>query len=183
MRVEVRWVLAVVWLAAGVGCGGAAGGPDVAVATAPGVAAAADVPVGADVGADVGVEPPARVIFATRAGDVAVEVEIAATDEARRKGLMFRKALAPGKGMLFLMGVDRVQSFWMRNTLITLDIIFVDRSLRVVGVAADAEPLTETPRFVEAPSRYVVEVPGGYAARAGIAAGDAVRFERVPGLP
>lgn len=180
MSVGRTWVLAAACLAAwvGAGCGGAPGGPDAAAA----IATVATV-TGVTGGADVLAEPPARVIFATRTGEVAVEVEVAATDEARRKGLMFRKSLAPGKGMLFLMGVDRVQSFWMRNTVIALDMIFVDRSMRVVGVAAEAEPLTETPRFVAAPSRYVVEVPGGYAARAGIATGDAVRFERVPASP
>lgn len=174
MKPTTTWVSGAALAACmGLGCGGAAGAPDASppAVTSPATAAPAS--------ADVSSEGMPRVIFATGVGDVPVEVEVAETEDARRKGLMFRESLAPGKGMVFLMGVDKVQTFWMRNTMIPLDMIFVDKSMHVVGVAAQAEPLTETPRFVNAPSRYVVEVPGGWAARVGIATGDPVRFERV----
>jgi len=120
------------------------------------------------------------VVFESARGEVAVEVEIAQDDEQRRIGLMLRRHLPDGQGMLFLMPDERVHAFWMKNTLITLDMIFVDEALRVAGVVERTTPLDRTPRSVGKPSRYVVEVPGGFASRAGIGAGDRMRIERPP---
>ncbi len=123
------------------------------------------------------------VVFEGARGEVAVEVEVARTDDQRRIGLMLRRHLADGQGMLFLMADERVHAFWMKNTLVSLDMIFVDGAMQVAGVVADTEPLTTTPRSVGLPSRYVVEVPAGFTRRAGIAAGDRMRIEGVSGLP
>lgn len=165
------------------GCHGAGdAGPEVASGWAPEVVAVGDISGEAgEVGeaGEKGPGPQARVIFVTQTGEVPVEVEVAATNDARRAGLMFRKSLAPGKGMIFLMDTERVQAFWMHNTLIALDMIFVDHDKRVVGIVAQAEPQTDVRRSVEEPSLYVIEVPGGWAARAGIATGDVVRFDHV----
>ncbi len=124
--------------------------------------------------------PTPRVIVETAGGTRrVVSVEVARTDEQRRKGLMFRREMAPDAGMLFLFEETAVQGFWMRNTLIPLDMIFVSEDLRIVGIVEQAEPLTEVNRSVGVPSRYVLEVNGGWASRNGVRSGDRVRFENV----
>jgi uncharacterized membrane protein (UPF0127 family) len=122
------------------------------------------------------------VFFTTATGEVPVRVEIARTEEARQRGLMHRQALDAGHGMIFLMPADRAHAFWMRNTLIPLDMIFVNADRVVVGIVAEAAPLTDTPRRVRAPSRYVVEIPGGHAARMGITEGSRMRATGIPEL-
>ncbi|WP_095958253.1 DUF192 domain-containing protein [Corallococcus macrosporus] len=111
-----------------------------------------------------------------------VEVEIAATADSRQRGMMWRKELAAGKGMLFLFPHEQVQGFWMRNTLISLDMIFITSDLRVAGIVSRAVPRSFESRSVGAPSQYVLEVPGGWTEKVGIRKGSAVRFEGVAGL-
>ena len=112
--------------------------------------------------------PPAR-----------VSVEVARTPRQIQRGLMYRRHLPPDAGMLFLFRQPEVQSFWMKNTLIPLDMIFVSSEMIVVGVVENAEPQTLTSRTVGVPSQYVVEVNGGWASAHGVAAGTPVRFENV----
>jgi uncharacterized membrane protein (UPF0127 family) len=123
------------------------------------------------------------VVFETPGGEVPVVVEVARTEAERRQGLMGRRHLPPGRGMLFLMDTERIQVFWMKNTLIPLDMIFVNEAMEVVGVVESATPLTETGRGVGVPSRWVVEIPGGHARAAGIAPGARVRVVGVPDFP
>ena len=104
-------------------------------------------------------------------------VEIADTSPLRTRGLMWRTELPEGTGMLFIFPAEVVQSFWMRNTLIPLDMVFIDRRLRVVGVVQWAEPRTLTSRTVGKPSLYVLEVPGGWTSRNGVRAGSTVELE------
>lgn len=111
-----------------------------------------------------------------------VEVEIAATADSRQRGMMWRTALPEGKGMLFLFPHEQVQGFWMRNTLISLDMIFITSDLRVAGIVSRAVPRSFESRSVGAPSQYVLEVPGGWTEKVGIRKGSAVRFEGVAGL-
>jgi uncharacterized membrane protein (UPF0127 family) len=106
-----------------------------------------------------------------------LSVEIADTSPLRTRGLMWRNELPEGMGMLFIFPAEVVQSFWMRNTLVPLDMLFIDRKLRVVGVVESAEPRTLSPRTVNRPSLYVLEVPGGWASRHGIRAGGRVELE------
>ena len=106
-----------------------------------------------------------------------VRVEVVDTEPKIERGLMFREHLPPDDGMLFLLGVEQDWKFWMRNTLISLDIVFVTRDMKVAGIAANAEPKTETLRSVAAPSLYVVEVNGGWCAAHHVAAGTPVRFD------
>jgi uncharacterized membrane protein (UPF0127 family) len=125
--------------------------------------------------------PAPRVVVETAAGAKhAVRVELARTGPERARGLMNRTALAEDAGMLFLFDETAEHAFWMMNTLIPLDMIFVDEEGRIVGVVERAEPRTTTPRTVGRPSRYVLEVNGGWAKAHGVAAGDRVRFENVP---
>jgi uncharacterized membrane protein (UPF0127 family) len=111
-----------------------------------------------------------------------VEVEIAATPDSRTRGLMWRKELADGKGMLFLFPAEDVQGFWMRNTLIPLDMLFIGSDLRIVGIVSRAEPKTLNSRSVGLPSQYVLEVPGGWTEKVGVRKGTTVEFEGVSGL-
>ncbi len=120
---------------------------------------------------------PARVVFVTPAGDVPVTVEVADTPAATRRGLMFRRELARDAGMLFVFDVEEPHEFWMKNTYLPLDMIFVSAGLEVVGVVAGAEPLDETPVGVGKPSKYVVEVNSGFAREHGIGPGTKMRLE------
>ena len=124
--------------------------------------------------------PGPTVTFVTPTGDVTVQAEVVATPAAIQQGLMYREHLGPDAGMLFLMGCDKDWSFYMRNTLIPLDMIFITREMTVAGVAANAVPRTETLRSVGKPSLYVLEVNAGWAAKHQVAAGTKVRFDRVP---
>jgi uncharacterized membrane protein (UPF0127 family) len=114
-------------------------------------------------------------------------VEIADNTPLRTRGLMWRSELPEGTGMLFIFPNEVVQSFWMRNTLIPLDMVFIDKHLRVVGVVQSAEPQTLTSRTVGKPSLYVLEVPGGWASKFGVRAGSTVELEGAlkgrPGQP
>jgi uncharacterized membrane protein (UPF0127 family) len=104
--------------------------------------------------------------FETPRGPWVVKVEIADTPQAEARGLMFRRSLEPDSGMIFLFATSEDRAFWMHNTLIPLDIIFLDDQRTVVGIAANAAPQTDTLRRSgsDKPSRYVVEVAGGEAA-------------------
>lgn len=102
-------------------------------------------------------------------------VEVAASDAERAKGLMFRRELGTKKGMLFVFPSERQLSFWMKNTLIPLDMVFVSKDWKVVGVVANATPLSQETRGVEGASQYVLEFVGGTAARIGIAQGASVK--------
>jgi len=110
-------------------------------------------------------------------GSVSVDVEVAATGALRRRGLMFRRTMPRDSGMLFVFDEPEVQSFWMRNTHLRLDIIFIGADRRVVGVVENAVPFTDDSRAVEGESQYVLEVHGGFAAEHSIGAGCPVRFE------
>lgn len=116
----------------------------------------------------------------TPRGVAVVGVEIASTPEAIQHGLMFRHYLHPDAGMLFLMGRRDVWSFYMRNTLIPLDMIYIDDDMTIVGVVHSAEPCTETYRSVGKPSSYVLEVNGGWVSARGVDAGASVQFVGVP---
>jgi uncharacterized protein len=111
-----------------------------------------------------------------------VEVEVAATPDSRTRGLMWRTELAPGKGMLFLFPEDEVQSFWMRNTQISLDMLFINSRKQLVGIVERAEPRTLTARSVGVPSQFVLEVPGGWCQSVGVVSGSTVEFEGVSSI-
>ncbi|XXF75955.1 DUF192 domain-containing protein [Myxococcaceae bacterium GXIMD 01537] len=111
-----------------------------------------------------------------------VEVEVAATPDSRTRGLMWRKELPAGKGMLFIFPQDEVQGFWMRNTLISLDMLFIDSRNQVVGIVERAEPRNLTTRGVGIPSQYVLEVPGGWCQSVGVTKGVKVEFEGLSGV-
>jgi uncharacterized protein len=118
-----------------------------------------------------------EVILLTRAGELHVKVEIARNDPERQRGLMFRQKLEPGRGMIFLFEHPEKLKFWMKNTYIPLDMIFIGADKRVVGIEENAEPLTLTSRGPDdADSQFVLEVPGGWARTHGVERGVSVRF-------
>jgi uncharacterized protein len=118
-----------------------------------------------------------RVVLTSPGQDpVTVTVEVVQTNEARQRGLMYRKHLAPDAGMLFIFEQEEPHSFWMHNTLIPLDIMFIKSDWTVLGIVENATPLTDTLRNVPGASQYVLEVNAGYSRRHGLQAGSAVKY-------
>ena len=103
-------------------------------------------------------------------------IEIADEPFETTRGLMCRRSMKPDWGMLFFMTSTRPQRFWMFNTLISLDMVFLDEDFKVVGVVAETEPLSMAGRGVDTPSRYVLELGAGVAAKNGIIVGRQARF-------
>lgn len=104
--------------------------------------------------------------------------ELAATPEQHARGLMFRRAIRDDYAMLFVFAEEEYRSFWMKNTLIPLDIIYIDSARRVVSIAV-AVPCRNDPCPTyesEGPARYVLEIRGGLASELNLAPGDAVDF-------
>lgn len=108
-------------------------------------------------------------------GAVTIHAEIAETPSERATGLMFRESLRPDRGMLFDFKRDQQVAMWMKNTLISLDMVFIDRTGRVVNIIENVEPLTETTRESHGPVRAVLELAAGTAARIGLRPGDQIR--------
>jgi uncharacterized membrane protein (UPF0127 family) len=115
-----------------------------------------------------------------------VTVELVQTPDEITQGLMYRSHLPEDRGMLFLFDNTRVPSFWMKNTLIPLDIIFLDEAGVVVDIALDARPCKAEPcpQYVsKEPAMAVLEVNAGIAELHGVAAGAQLSFNRVKGYP
>lgn len=110
-----------------------------------------------------------------------IHVEIASDDPTREQGLMFRDHLAPDQGMIFLFAQNGVYPFWMKNTIIPLDMIWIDDQHRVNFVASDVPPCKADPcpnfGSNNLPSRYVLETAAGVAKQHNVTAGNVLRFE------
>jgi uncharacterized membrane protein (UPF0127 family) len=113
-------------------------------------------------------------------GSARFRVELAITPQEQARGLMFREELGRMQGMLFVYDRQQPLAFWMRNTLIPLDMIFVDETGTVINVHAEAVPLDETPIRSEAPGLAVLEINGGMADTLGIGPGDVLRSPAMP---
>ena len=121
-----------------------------------------------------------RVAVSTKGGkEIVLRVEIADTPAKRTQGLQYRRDLDDDQGMLFIFPAETVQSFWMKNTPISLDIVFISRDLRIVGIVHQAVPFSIASLSVSAPSQFVLEIKGGLSQRRGMAIGDSVRFEGI----
>ena len=103
-------------------------------------------------------------------------VEVANTIETQRQGLMFRTELGPDEGMVFLYPIPQMLGFWMKNTPLPLDIIFIDENRRIINIAAMTTPYSLESVRSEGPAVAVLEIPGGRAAELGIAPGDSVEW-------
>lgn len=113
-------------------------------------------------------------------GQARFAVEVADDAAERAQGLMFRESLPRSAGMLFIYEAPQRASFWMKNTLIPLDLIFADESGRVTRVHTDAIPHDTTPIDGGDGVRFVLEINGGLAARLGIAPGAELRHPAIP---
>lgn len=112
-------------------------------------------------------------------GQVRFSVDIADTPQETARGLMFVEEMARSHGMLFVFPRESRRSFWMRNTLIPLDILFFDARGVLLNTAADAKPLDETSLYSDGPAQYVLEINGGLAAQLGIEPGAQLRHPRI----
>jgi uncharacterized membrane protein (UPF0127 family) len=105
-----------------------------------------------------------------------IDIEVADDDAERAQGLMYRDTMAENGGMLFLMETEELQNFWMKNTIISLDIIYADSDRRIVSISKNCKPysLDQIPSGKLA--LYVVEVNAGYTSKYGIKVGDMISF-------
>lgn len=106
-----------------------------------------------------------------------LELEVALTHSQRRVGLMYRKKMEETYGMLFVFPDSEPRNFWMKNTYISLDIIYLGPELRVDSVVHNATPLSTKRRASEGPAKYVVEVRSGLAKKWGIKKGSVLKTE------
>jgi uncharacterized membrane protein (UPF0127 family) len=141
----------------------AACSPQPATEATPAAAASATHPVSG--------LPVVPLTITTAKGKHAFRVEVAKTDEEQAKGLMFRTQLSPDEGMIFPREPVDVPSFWMKNTPLPLDIIFIGTDHRVLNIAANTVPYSLTPVGAVGMSSAVLEIPGGRAAALGIGPG------------
>lgn len=105
-----------------------------------------------------------------------IDMELATTEEEHARGLMFRKQMDENKGMLFLFQDEDWRSFWMHNTLIPLDIIYVNAKRQVVSISKNANTMDDTSLPSEAPAMYVIEINAGLCDKYGIDKGTVVNF-------
>jgi len=110
---------------------------------------------------------------------ITAQVDIADTEATREYGLMNRTYMPPDHGMLFIFDYQTTVSFWMKDTLIPLDQVFIDSNSRIVDIYKNATPLSEYVYTAKSPSKYVVELNGGYCDRYGIKVGDSVSLNIV----
>jgi len=120
-----------------------------------------------------------RLTIHSKTGDHTFTVEVVDTPEGRAKGLMYRQELAPDAGMLFDFIDERPVSFWMRNTFIPLDMLFIGSDGVIRNIHVNARPHDATSIPSEGPVRFVLEIPGGRSVELGIEAGDTVTHPRI----
>ena len=107
-----------------------------------------------------------------------MSVEIADTPEKRNFGLMYRQELPEFHGMLFLFPREEPLSFWMKNTPLPLDIIFMNSTLTIVGIAQQTTPFSEKQIPSGSPAQFVLEVNGGFCQQHDVAVGDRVELPK-----
>lgn len=105
-----------------------------------------------------------------------IDMELATNEEEHARGLMYRKQMDENKGMLFLFPNEDWRSFWMHNTLIPLDIIYVNANREVVSICKNTNTLDDTSLPSEAPAMYVIEINAGLCDKYGIDKGTKVNF-------
>lgn len=121
-----------------------------------------------------------ELVFTNSNGDTISKIEIEIADDSmqREVGLMMRRRMSMDQGMLFLFDQETFQSFWMKNTIIPLDIIYVNSNREIVTIYKNTKPYSEESLPSSKPAQYVVEVNAGYADQFGIKEGDKVIWRR-----
>ncbi len=109
---------------------------------------------------------------------VQIDLEIADNESDIGYGLMYRKEMDELKGMIFIMPVDEVQSFWMKNTFIPLDILFLDSENKIVDISKDNQALDESPIKSKEPALLILELNAGFADKYGIKVGQRIEYIR-----
>lgn len=111
---------------------------------------------------------------------ITIDIEIADTDSARERGMMQREGFPNDRsGMLFPFDQEQPRSFWMSNTPVALDILFVDADSQIVNIAKYTTPFSNEHYRSDEPAQYVVETPAGFADSHGIFVGDRIRWRRL----
>lgn len=161
-----RWVLSWAAMLLMAGCS-----PQTATdSQATGASAAAERTVHPESGLEI-----VPVTISTDKGEHRFAAEVAATQEEQARGLMFRTQLGPDEAMIFPRQGD-VASFWMKNTPLPLDIIFIGQDRKIINIAAQTTPYSLDSVSALGPTSAVLEIPGGRAAELGIGPGDAVEW-------
>ncbi len=127
--------------------------------------------------------PPQPLIVETEAGPLSFSVEVADTDEHRAQGMMFRQTIGEDEGMLFDFVEPRPVTIWMKNTLIPLDIIFINTEGRIISIARNARPKSLRTIPSGGVAKAVLEIAGGGARKNGIAQGNLIRHAMFGNLP
>lgn len=120
-----------------------------------------------------------KLVLHSATGDYNFNVEVVDTDATRAQGLMYRQELAEDAGMLFDFKKEQRVSFWMRNTFIPLDMIFIDAQGVVKNIHVNARPHDPTGIPSDGPVQYVLEIPGGRSVAIGLKAGDTMDHDRI----
>jgi len=106
------------------------------------------------------------------------DIELCESMNEIQYGMMYRKSMDPNTGMLFIMGDERKQSFYMKNTFVPLDIIFINNNMEVVSIQKNAKPFDETSLPSTGPASYILEILGGESDKLGISAGNKISWQR-----
>ena len=109
---------------------------------------------------------------------LAIDIEIAESDSAQERGMMQRTSFPPNSGMLFPFEQEEVRQFWMGNTPLALDLLFIAADFQVVDFSTYAKPFSVDPIRSRLPAQHVLEVPAGFVDAEGIVEGDFVRWRR-----
>ena len=118
--------------------------------------------------------PSGSVRFVDAPSSAKVSVEIAAAEDHRERGLMYRTSMAADRGMLFSWPYESVRTFWMRNTCIPLDMLFIAKDGTIAGILEQVPTLNDEPRTVPCPATYVLELNAGWTRSHGVRAGQKV---------
>ncbi|PID56236.1 MAG: hypothetical protein CR986_10425 [Ignavibacteriae bacterium] len=108
-----------------------------------------------------------------------LDIELAENDQERAQGLMYRTEMKKNQGMLFIFPYEEIQSFYMKNTILSLDMIFINSELEIVTIRKNTEPYSLDTQISDKPAQYVLETNAGYTDKNKIKVGDRVVFRKI----
>lgn len=119
------------------------------------------------------------IIDSLKTPKIKLEIEIADNDFEHQTGLMYRKKMKTNRGMLFVFNKSEMKSFYMKNTLIPLDIIFIDHNKQIINIAKETTPLSEQSVYSDSPAHYVLEINAGMSEKWNLKKGDFIAFSKL----